>query len=50
MNTEMVGICLVLPVPLFATAQVSAILIEACSLLESAPKRIECLQAAKLEI
>lgn len=46
MNTKMVRICLVLFAPLSAAAQVPAILIEACSLLESAPKRIECLQAA----
>lgn len=46
MNTKMVRICLVLLAPLSAAAQVPAILIEACSLLESAPKRIECLQAA----
>lgn len=46
MNTKMVGICLVLLAPLSAAAQVPAILIEACSLLDSAPKRIECLQAA----
>ncbi len=41
-------ICWVLLAPLSAAAQVPAILIEACSLLESAPKRIECLQAANM--
>lgn len=46
MNTKMARICLVLLAPLSAAAQVPAILIEACSLLDSAPKRIECLQAA----
>lgn len=46
MNTKMARICLVLLAPLNAAAQVPAILIEACSLLDSAPKRIECLQAA----
>ena len=45
-NTKMARICLVLLAPLSTAAQVPAILIEACSLLESAPKRIECLQAA----
>ena len=46
MNTKMARICLMLLAPLSAAAQVPAILIEACSLLDSAPKRIECLQAA----
>lgn len=46
MNTKIARFCMVLLAPLSAAAQVPAILIEACSLLESAPKRIECLQAA----
>ena len=46
MNKKPVRFCLALLAPLSATAQVPAILIEACSLLESAPTRIECLQAA----
>ena len=46
MNTKMARICLVLLAPLSAAAQVPAILIEACSLLDNASKRIECLQAA----
>lgn len=46
MNWNTVCVSLALLAPVAAAAQVPAILIEACSLLESAPKRIECLQAA----
>ena len=38
--------CLISSQPMHASAQVPAILIEACSLLEPASKRVECLQVA----
>lgn len=46
MNLNAARVCLALLAPLSAAAQVPAILIEACSLLETATKRVECLQAA----
>lgn len=46
MNLNAARVCLALLAPLPAAAQVPAILIEACSLLETAPKRVECLQVA----
>lgn len=36
--------------PMYASAQVLAILIEACSLLEPASKRVECLQVANRQV
>lgn len=41
-----VGLCLIALIPGHGNAQVPAILIEACSLLEPASKRVECLQVA----